>query len=96
MAVILLALLIAAALWAVSLLKWPFRPCGKCQARGTNPGSSRKRWGTCKRCHGSKQVRRFGATAVHRFWWSVLGAALHRKRLERVEKAKQKARYPES
>ena len=86
---------IAALAWCVSLLRWPFRPCLRCGGTGTNRGSNRKRWGVCKRCGGSKQVRRFGATAVHRFWWSVLGSVLHERRKKRLQKARDKAGYPE-
>ena len=81
--------------WCVSLLRWPFRSCRRCNGSGSNSGSNSKRWGSCRKCGGSKQVRRLGATAVHRFWWSVLGAALHRKRKERLDKARDKAGYPE-
>ncbi len=92
---VLLALLIAVICWAVSLLRWPFRPCGKCQGAGTNKGSNRKRWGACPKCRGSKQVQRFGAVAVHRFWWSIAGNALHERRKEQVKKAREKSGYPE-
>ena len=77
------------------LLRFPWGPCRRCQGRKTNKGSNKKRWGMCKTCGGTGQHQRLGATAVHRFWWSVMGAALHEKRKERVEKARKKAGYPE-
>lgn len=90
-----LGLVVAAVVYAVSLLRWPLRPCPKCKGLRTNKGSNRKRYGRCSRCKASGQVRRIGATAVHRFYWSVLGAALRRRTQEKVEKAKEKGRYPE-
>jgi len=90
-----LGLVIAAIAYAVSLLRWPLRPCPKCNGARTNKGSNRKRYGRCTRCKATGQVRRIGATAVHRFYWSVLGAALKGRMQEKVEKAKEKAGYPE-
>lgn len=92
--VILIGAVVLAA-YCVSLLKWPFRPCRKCLGKGTNRGSSRKRWGPCSRCGGSKQVRRIGATAVHRFFWSVLGSAARERRKERLDRGREKAGGPE-
>jgi hypothetical protein len=77
------------------LLRYPFGPCRRCQGRGTNKGSTRKRYGVCKACGGTRQRRRFGATAVHRFWWSVAGESLHRHRKEQVKAAREKAGDPE-
>ena len=81
--------------YCVSLLRWPFRPCLKCAGSGTNKGSNRKRWGACRKCGGSKQVRRLGATAVHRFWWSVRGAASKERRRKKIGEARGKAGQPE-
>jgi hypothetical protein len=39
--------LVHAAWWLASRLWWPFRPCPRCQGRGTNQGSTRRRHGTC-------------------------------------------------
>ena len=85
----------ALAVYCVSLLKYPLRPCLKCKGAGTNKGSNRKRWGVCSRCGGSRQVRRLGATAVHRFWWSVRGESMRQRRKERLNKGRKKAGYPE-
>lgn len=64
-----LLILAVAAGYVVSLYLWPFRPCPRCSARlipGTSRGSSRKRFGLCKRCKGSKSVQRAGSRTVHR------------------------------
>lgn len=90
-----LAVFTVIAIRCLYLLRFPWGPCRRCQGRKTNKGSNRKRWGMCKTCGGTGQHQRFGATAVHRFWWSVMGSALHEKRKERVEKARKKAGYPE-
>jgi DnaJ-class molecular chaperone len=90
-----LVLVIVIVAFVISLWRWPLRPCPRCGGRGVNPGSNRKRYGRCRRCKGTKQVRRIGATAVHRFYWSVLGAALRGRVKDKVEKAKEKAGYPE-
>lgn len=91
-----LALVAALVCYLVSLWRWPLRPCPKCHGKGTNRGSTGKRYGRCRKCKGSKQVRRIGATAVHRFWWSIAGAAAKRRMQAKVDEAKQKAWYPES
>lgn len=93
-----LFLLIAAAavLYVASLGKWPWRPCPRCHGKGVNKGSNARRYGRCRKCKGTKQVRRIGATAVHRFFWSVAGRGLKERTQKRVEKAQDKARYPES
>jgi hypothetical protein len=63
-------LLIVAALyaarWLASRLWWPFRPCPRCQGRGTNRASNKKRHGTCRRCGGTRHVQRLGSRTVHR------------------------------
>ena len=80
----------------VSRWRWPLRPCPRCGGKGTNRGSTGRRYGRCPRCKGTKQVRRAGAGAVHRFFWSVAGAAMKERAQKRVEKAQDKAKYPES
>jgi hypothetical protein len=91
-----LVLVIAGVLYLVSLWRWPLRPCPRCGGRGVNPGSNSRRYGRCRRCKGTKQVRRIGAAAVHRFFWSVAGRMAKERMQKRVEKAQDKARYPES
>ncbi len=95
MIVLILVLFIVAVAYCVRVLRWPWGPCRKCQGRKVNKGSNRKRWGMCKACGGTGQRQRFGARAVHRFWWSVLGTVLHEKRKEQVKEARKKAGYPE-
>ena len=82
--------------YAASLLRWPLRPCPRCRGKGVNRGSNARRYGRCRKCKGTKQVRRIGATAVHRFFWSVAGTAMKERQRKRVEKAQEKAGYPES
>jgi DnaJ-class molecular chaperone len=91
-----LALLAVITGLVISRWRWPLRPCPRCRGKGVNRGSTGKRYGRCRRCKGTKQVRRVGATAVHRFFWSVAGAAAKGRMQKRVEKARDKARYPES
>jgi len=91
-------ILIAAAVVTVRcfyLYRYPMGPCRKCQGRGVNRGSNSKRWGACPKCKGARQVKRAGATAVHRFYWSVVGARLQERRKAQVKKAREKAGYPE-
>ncbi len=63
---------VAAAGWLVSLWLHPFRPCPRCTRHATrrggagrNRGSSRRRFGTCRRCDGTGRVRRIGAKTIH-------------------------------
>lgn len=86
----------ALAVYCVSVWRHPHKPCPRCRGRGVNKGSNAKRFGRCRRCAGNKQVQRFGAGAVHRFFWSVMGAALHERRKKQVEKARKRGGYPES
>jgi hypothetical protein len=81
---------------AVYLLRFPWGPCRRCQGRKTNKGSNPRRWGMCRKCGGTGQHQRFGAAAVHRFFWSVLGAALHKSFKDRIEAARKKAGFPET
>jgi hypothetical protein len=63
--------------WLVSLYVWPFKPCGACGSSGRNKGSTRRRFGTCRRCGGSRQRQRFGSRFVHH---SVLSIAAERRK----------------
>jgi DnaJ-class molecular chaperone len=65
-----------AAAYVVSLYLWPYRPCPRCDGKGTNRGSSRRRFGKCKRCDGTRSVQRTGSRQVHR---AVRGAVRYRK-----------------
>jgi hypothetical protein len=70
----LLALGLAAAYCVLALVK-PHRPCGRC---GGTRRSKRHfgvwgKGGKCRKCRGRGRHKRFGATAVHRFKWAVIG-----------------------
>ncbi len=82
---ILFALAIAAG-YAVSLYLWPWRTCPRCHGTRVNRGSNRRRIGMCKRCSGTGRTRRLGATAVHRFYWSVLGEHARERRRAKIER----------
>ena len=93
---LILAVFAVTVIRCVYLLRYPWGPCRKCRDHpGANRGSNRKRWGMCKACGGTGQRQRAGARAVHRFWWSIAGNALHERRKARVEARREKARYPE-
>ena len=59
--VLLLAVLVVAAGWYVSVRVYPFAPCRVCSGSGKMPGSNRDRWGGCRRCGGSGKRLRLGA-----------------------------------
>lgn len=58
--------LIVLAVWAFRAYKWPFTQCRRCQGKKTNPGSTRKRYGLCRKCKGSGSRQVLGAKTVHR------------------------------
>lgn len=58
--------LIAFGGWVMSLYRWPFAPCRKCEGSGKNRGSNGKRYGQCRRCLGAGRRIRIGAKTVHR------------------------------
>jgi hypothetical protein len=62
---LLLGVLVSAG-WLVSLWRWPFAPCRACSGKGTNSGSSRKRFGLCRKCGGTRRRERLGARYVNR------------------------------
>jgi hypothetical protein len=92
-AVILLVLGIAAG-YAVSLYLLPVRTCTRCRGTRVTPGSGR-RVRSCKRCGGTGRIRRVGATAVHRFYWSALGDQHHERRRARAERRRQHTGPPD-
>jgi len=83
--VILLIIAIGAG-YAVSLYLWPWRNCPRCGGTRVNRGSTGRRIGMCKRCSGTGRTRRLGATAVHRFYWSVLGEHAQERRRAKIER----------
>jgi hypothetical protein len=73
-------ILIALAAWAVRAYFWPFGPCRRCKGAKTNPGSSKKRFGVCKRCGGTGHRQVLGSKQLHRAVRSLI--AYHRKQKE--------------
>jgi hypothetical protein len=63
---VVLVLAALAVVWLVRAWLWPFAPCRWCKGRKTNRGSTRKRFGNCRRCGGTGHRIRFGARTVHR------------------------------
>lgn len=80
---VILTVLAAASLYAVSLFACPTRRCRTCGGTGARPIRAGRRYrggGTCRRCRGTGRIRRLGATAVHRFWWSAIGDRMRARR----------------
>ncbi|MGH3158857.1 MAG: hypothetical protein ACRDNF_20115 [Streptosporangiaceae bacterium] len=66
---VLAALAVAYAWWAYA---HPWRDCPRCKGARTNPGSSGRRWGKCRRCKGHGEVKTIGAAALHRAVRSIV------------------------
>ena len=64
----------AITLYAALRLAFPTARCPRCLGKRILRGASRAR--KCWACDGRGRVVWPGATAVHRFWWSVLGHRL--------------------
>jgi hypothetical protein len=64
----------AATRWFVRAYFWPFTQCRWCKGSKTNPGSTRKRYGMCKRCGGSGMRQVLGSKQVHKAVRSVIAA----------------------
>ena len=92
--VILLILAISAG-YTVSLYIWPIRACPRCRGTRINQGSTGRRIGMCRRCRGTGRIRRLGSTAVHRFYWSVLGDQLRERRRAKIARRRQQAEPPD-
>lgn len=58
--IVLLAVAVTAVCYYVSLKIWPFTACDRCEGRGRNSGSTRSRWGYCRKCGGSGRRQRLG------------------------------------
>jgi hypothetical protein len=89
MTIVLLAIAAAAA-WAVSLYLRPLRTCPRC--RGTRITGTGRRGRMCGRCAGTGRIRRIGATAVHRLYWSARGDQ-HMARRRRATTKRLRASY---
>ena len=59
-ALALLGLLIAAGLYLLGCLVWPYGKCLACLGSRRNPGSNSRRHGRCKLCRGSGERLRVG------------------------------------
>jgi hypothetical protein len=89
--VILIGFAVAAG-YLLSLYAKPIRSCPRCGGTGAKQSSTGRPTGRiCRRCRGTGRIRRIGATAVHRFYWSVRGDQL---REQRAEHARQRASRP--
>ena len=71
---LILALAVLAAGWIVRAYWLPFAPCRRCKGRKTNRGSTRKRFGNCRRCGGTGHRQVLGSKTVHRAMRSFAGA----------------------
>lgn len=61
MAIVALAVIVVFVAWRVEVRLHPIRRCPACNGSKKNPGSNSQRWGTCSRCSGKGEVRRWGA-----------------------------------
>jgi DnaJ-class molecular chaperone len=60
-AVVVIIVVVVAALWWSTMQRHPIRVCPSCKGSKKNSGSTDQRWGTCRRCGGKGEVRRFGS-----------------------------------
>ena len=72
-------ILTALAVWVVRAYFWPFAQCRRCKGAKTNPGSSKKRFGTCKKCGGTGMRQVLGSKQVHRAVRSLIAYNRNRK-----------------
>jgi DnaJ-class molecular chaperone len=82
-----LFILAAIAGYALFLYFCPLRSCPRCH--GTRITQAGRRTGMCRRCRGTGRIRRIGATAVHSFYWSVLGDRLREQRRDELARRRQ-------
>jgi DnaJ-class molecular chaperone len=66
MAAVLIIALILGAGYLVSLRIWPNTYCRRCNGGGRNPGSTRRRFGTCRACGSSGRKPRGGTRMLNR------------------------------
>jgi hypothetical protein len=92
---VILLLIAAAAGYAVSLYVWPIRACPRCRGTRVSQRGTSRRIGTCRRCSGTGRIRRIGATAVHRLYWSALGGQLYERRRERIARRRHQPPPPQ-
>jgi DnaJ-class molecular chaperone len=65
-AVVILAVILAAAVWVGSLCFRPFGPCPTCHGTGHVIRARGRRAKTCPRCKGRRRIQRPGSRTVHR------------------------------
>lgn len=90
---VILLLLAVAAGYALSLYVRPIRACPRCH--GTRLTGSGRRTRMCARCGGTGRIRRIGATAVHRLYWSALGGQLHQRRRDKIARRRHETQPPQ-
>jgi hypothetical protein len=82
-----------AAGYLLSLYAKPIRRCPRCEGSGAQRTSTGRPTGRiCGRCRGTGRIRRIGATAVHRFYWSALGD--HQREHRRADRDRQHTDHP--
>lgn len=70
MTALILAIIIAAAVWVGFLYAAPFSRCPKCKGSGHIKRGPRRR-PVCPRCKGRKRVQRRGSRTVHRLVFKI-------------------------
>jgi DnaJ-class molecular chaperone len=60
-ALIVIIIVVAFAWWVSPARRHPVRRCPSCHGSKKNAGSNDERWGLCRRCKGTGEVRRFGS-----------------------------------
>lgn len=66
MTTLVIAAVLAAVGYRVSLWLWPYTRCSRCEGTGRKGGSNAKRWGPCKKCGGSGRQERLGVRLFSR------------------------------
>jgi DnaJ-class molecular chaperone len=62
MGILLIVAVIAVGAWLVNVRLYPIRRCPSCGGSKRN-STNANRWGTCRRCSGKGEIRRFGSRA---------------------------------
>ena len=57
---VLIIAIIVAGIWWIDVRRHPVRRCPACNGTKRNGGSSESRWGRCRKCGGTGEIRRFG------------------------------------
>ena len=59
--IVVIAVAVAVTAWWIDVHRHPVRQCPSCKGSKKSGGSNSRRWGTCRRCKGKGELRRFGA-----------------------------------